>query len=166
MNGFRIAALAATILLAACGLTKSPAEGLNFQAPAGWQSTPGIMGKFQMWMTGGGKTQQMLMLIDMGSDTKLNESFDLKDVKGSSPSSFVKNATVVTQRKMTICGNQPAIYIKMRGTSSSSSSEENVELLISKAAQSAYMAAYIYPAALEPNASAEAAIYELCPTKP
>ncbi len=38
------AALGAIAILTACGLMKSPAEDINFVAPSGWQSTPGIMG--------------------------------------------------------------------------------------------------------------------------
>jgi hypothetical protein len=50
------------VLLSGCGLTSSPAEGLTFTAPSGWQSSPGIMGFAQLW-TPSSNSDEVLMLF-------------------------------------------------------------------------------------------------------
>jgi hypothetical protein len=165
MKTLRVAAaIAGLALLTACGFMKSPAEDINFDAPSGWQSTPGIMGRFQLW-TGGGAKPQVLMLMKLPQDAKIDRSFDASDVKELTGPTSVKDATMLEQRSMTICGNQPATYLKMRGVSNSQKTEETIEAVISKVSDGTYMAMHMYPVGSMPDPQAEAAIYELCPKK-
>jgi hypothetical protein len=159
-------AMLATILLVGCGgLMKSPADGLTFRAPDGWQTTPGIMGRFQLWMTGEDKDKQVLVLLKLPPQAKIDKSFNLDLVNGPN-SGGVKDVQVVSRRQMTLCGNQPSLYLMMRGESSRNKIEENLEAVFSKATDSTYMAMYVYPVGTAPNARAEAAISELCRSTP
>jgi len=163
-----VAAVSGVALLTACGLTKSPAEDINFTAPADWQSTPGIMGRFQLWTGGPATGKQVLMLMKLPQDAKIDKSFSSSDFKEMSGPASVKDATMLEQRNMTICGSQPAMYMKMRGVSSNSGSqktEEMVEAVISKVSDGTFMAMHMYPVGSVPDTQAEAAIYELCPKK-
>jgi hypothetical protein len=160
------AALGAVVLLTACGLTKSPAEGINFVAPNGWQSTPGIMGRFQLW-TGGANAKQVLMLMKLPQDAKIDRTFSPSDMKDLAGPSAVKDATMLEQRTMKICGNQPALYMKMRGVSSGQTkTEEMIEAVVSKVSDGTFMAMHVYPVGSVPDPQADAAIYELCPNTP
>jgi hypothetical protein len=160
------AALGAVVLLTACGLTKSPAEGINFVAPNGWQSTPGIMGRFQLW-TGGANAKQVLMLMKLPQDAKIDRTFSPSDMKDLAGPSAVKDATMLEQRTMKICGNQPALYMKMRGVSSGQNkTEEMIEAVVSKVSDGTFMAMHMYPVGSVPDPQADAAIYELCPNTP
>jgi hypothetical protein len=155
-RGFVVASLLGTFALAACsGLTKSPAEGLNFKAPDGWKSTPGIMGIMQLWSSGTGK--EVLMLFHAPADWKADQALD---------SANVKDAQVEEQRAVKICGDQNAQFVKMRATSTHGDGDQNVQMMTSKAVDGGtYLALYIYPIAAQPDAQAQAAIYELCPVK-
>jgi hypothetical protein len=161
------AALGAVALLTACGFMKSPAEDINFTAPTGWQSTPGIMGRFQLW-TGGGAKAQVLMLMKLPQDAKIDRSFDSSDFKEMTGPTSVKDATMLEQRTMKICGSQPAMYMKMRGVSNSGSqkTEEMIEAVVSRVSDGTFMAMHMYPIGSVPDPQAEAAIYELCPKTP
>jgi hypothetical protein len=165
MNGTRVrmtTAMLATILLVACGgLTKSPADGLTFKAPSGWPTTPGIMGRFQLWTTGEGKDKQVLVLLKLPPQAKIDKS-SLDLVNGEN-SGGVQGAQVVSRKEMTLCGNQPSIYVMMRGESSREKVQENLAAVFSKGTDATYMAMYVYPVGTSPNARAEAAISELCP---
>ncbi len=167
MNGMRVriaVTTLATVLLVACGgLTQSPADGLNFRAPEGWQSTPGIMGRFQLWSNGDGKDKQVLILMKLPPGTKFDKSFDLNEVDG--PNAGIEGARIVSRREMTLCGNQASLAVTMRGESSREKVEENVTTVFSKTDDATYMTTYVYPVGASPNARAEAAIYELCRTK-
>jgi hypothetical protein len=162
------AAIAGVAILTACGLTKSPAEDITFTAPTDWTSTPGIMGRFQLWTGGPASAKQVLMLMKLPQDSKIDRSFNASDIKEMTGPASVKDATMVEQRNMTICGSQPATYMKMRGVSSNNGNrktDEMIETVISKVSDGTYMAMHMYPVGTDPDKQAEAAIYELCPKK-
>jgi hypothetical protein len=162
------AAVAGVAFLSACGLTKSPAEDINFVAPDGWQGTPGIMGRFQLWTGGAANDKQVLMLMKLPQDAKIDKSFSASDFKDATGPASVKDATMLEQRTMNICGSQPAMYMKMRGVSSSTDNKKTNEMIsavISKVSDGTFMAMHMYPVGSVPDAQAEAAIYELCPKK-
>jgi len=160
-----VPAVAASIVLAGCGLTTSPADGLNFHAPSGWQGTPGVMGRFQMWVSGGSKEQkQIVMLMKLPADVKLSLA-DFKANQSAGQPGAMKDATVLQQRKMTLCSNQDSLYVKMQGKSSTNDNQELVEAVITKAPDATYYAMYAYPLATSPDTAAQAAIFEICPSK-
>jgi hypothetical protein len=154
---FGIAALAlfGAVATAACGgLTKSPAEGLTFKAPADWTSSPGIMGMMQFWTSSDKK--QVLMLFKVPADFKTDQAFN---------SAEVKDAHVESQKAIKVCGSQDADYTKAIATSSRTGDDNNLEMVTTKTADGVLMAMYIYPIGTQPDATADAAIYQLCPAK-
>jgi len=154
--GIAASALCAAVATAACGgLTKSPADGLTFTSPAGWTSSPGIMGMMQFWTSSDKK--QMLMLFKVPADFKTDQAFSSADVK---------DAHVETQRDLKICGNTNAQYVKAIATSSRTGDDNNLEMVTAKSPDGALMAMYIYPIGAKPDDTAAAAIYQLCPAKP
>jgi hypothetical protein len=140
-------------LLAAggCGFTSSPADNLTFKAPAGWQGSPGIMGFMQFWKAPNGN-KEVLMLFKSPKPLDTHEVFN---------NANMRDAKVETQKPITICGNQPAEFFKAQGTSSQGGNS-NIEMVMTNAAGSTYLAMYIYPAAATPNGEAGAALRELC----
>jgi hypothetical protein len=149
-------ALFGTIATVACGgLTKSPAEGLTFKAPADWPSSPGIMGMMQFWTSPDKK--QVLMLFKVPADFKTDQAFSSADVK---------DAHIEAQRTINVCGEQHADYMKAIATSSRTGDDNNLEMVSTKSADGVLMAMYIYPIGTQPDATADAAIYQLCPAKP
>ena len=162
-----VAAAFAVATLTACGLTKSPAEGLTFKAPDGWQGTPGIMGRFQLWTARSGTetTGQVLMLMKLPVDTNLKGDFDPSNLNDVNGSASLRNAKVLAKRTMTLCNSQQSIFMKMRGQSKNQKTEEQIEAVVSNAPDGTYMAMYMFPIGAAPDPAAEAAIYELCPAK-
>ena len=149
-------ALLGALATTACGgLTKSPAEGLTFTAPADWKATPGIMGMMQFWMSPDKK--QALMLFRVPADFKTDQAFSSADVK---------DAHIESQRTIKLCGNMPAQYMKAIATSSRTGDDNNLEMTIAKGSDgNTLMAMYVYPIGTKPDATADAAIYQLCPAK-
>jgi hypothetical protein len=52
------------------------------------------------------------------------------------------------------------------GTSTRTGDDNNFEMVSTKNADGGLMAIYIYPIGAQPQAAADAAIYQLCPAKP
>jgi hypothetical protein len=147
-------ALFALLALSGCGLTSSPADSLTFKAPAGWHGSPGVMGFMQFW-TAPNSRDEVLMLFKSPKPLQVNQVFSSADLK---------DADVEAQKAITICGNQSAQYFKARGTLKGNSNSD-VEMVMTDAGGTTYMAMYVYPMGAQTNAAAEAALRELC-TKP
>lgn len=142
-------ALAAAVLTG-CGLTSSPADALSFKAPKGWQAFPGIMGFMQFWKQPG--ADAVLMLFKSPKPIKITEVFSNADLS---------DAHVQSQQTITICGSQPAEYLKAQGKSKTGH-DSNIEMVMSNAGGQTYMAMYVYPIGTQGDADAEAALRELC----
>ncbi len=147
-----VVCIAAT--LAACG---SPASDITFNAPAGWKSTPGMFGRFQMWITGNNAAdRQMVMLVrgDQNMQVEQSQSFSgtrgMRDLKRSS---------------VTLCGSQHADYFVGRGESNSGGQRtmQTVEGVTTSIAGSKYAVLYIRPVSMRADAQAEAALHSICP---
>jgi hypothetical protein len=134
-----------------CGFTSSPADNLTFKAPAGWPSSPGIMGFMQFWKAPNGN-KEVLMLFKSPKPLQAHDVFN---------SANLKDAKVETQKPITICGSQPAEFFQAQGTSSQGGNS-NIEMVMTNAAGSTYLAMYIYPVGGSPNGDAAAALRELC----
>lgn len=149
---FAASALLALVLAASgCGFTSSPADNLTFTAPAGWQSSPGIMGFMQFWKAPNGN-KEMLMLFKSPKPLQVRDVFN---------NANMREAKVQAQKPITICGSQPAEYYKAQGTSSQGN-DSNVEMVMTDAAGTTYLAMYIYPVGAAPNAQAATALRALC----
>lgn len=151
------ALLAAAAVLAACS---SPADGIGFRAPKGWSSTPGMLGRFQLWMTGSDPNRQILGLIRGDATMTVRDfssKFDLGD--GSDDVS-------VAHTRIPICNG--TIADDYRGASASAlggAKRSTVfELVIGPAiGKSRYAAVYVRPRGTAPDPQAETAIRSLCP---
>ncbi|MGA8535124.1 MAG: hypothetical protein WB615_13530 [Candidatus Tumulicola sp.] len=144
--------LSVVLISGGCGFTNSPADGLTFKPPAGWQSSPGIMGFMQFWR-GPNASDEVLVLIKSPKPLQTREVFN---------SANMRDAKIETEKPITICSNQPAEFFKAQGTSSRGGSDSNIEMVMTNAGGTTYMALYAYPVAAAPNAQASAALRELC----
>jgi hypothetical protein len=143
-------------LLSACGLTSSPAEGLSFHPPAGWQGSPGIMGFMQFWKPPTG-SDEVLMLF------RSPKQIDPNNIISSAK---LRDTRIQRTQQIKICGNQPATSFVGVGTSSSASNatkQAEMQMVMTNAAGAAYFAMYVYPVGTRPNGEALAALRELCP---
>jgi hypothetical protein len=148
--------IAFAALLSGCGLTSSPAEGLAFHPPTGWQSSPGIMGFMQFWKPPS-NSDEVLMLF------RSPKQFDPAQVLSSAK---LRDTRIERRQQIKICGNQPAVYFTGVGTSSSGSNattQLEMQMVMTNAGGAAYFAMYGYPAGTKPNGEALAALRELCP---
>lgn len=154
---------ACAVALSGCGLTSSPADGLTFTAPSGWQSSPGIMGFMQFWTPGGSNSDEVLMLFRSPKQLDTTKQIDSKEIMENGK---LKNTKIEEQRQITICGNQPATFMKgsaeESSTGNNSDKQHNLEMIMSNANGTTYFAMYVYPLDRHPNAQAEGALRELC----
>lgn len=152
-----IALVLSAALLAGCGLTSSPADGLAFTAPSGWQASPGIMGFMQFWdHPVNAHSHEVLMLFRSPKQLDRSQIFE---------SGKLQNAQIDQQRQITICGNQPATLFV--GTAESSTGDQQstphkLEMTMTNAGGTTYFAMYVYPVGARPNAQAESALREIC----
>jgi hypothetical protein len=137
-----------------CALSASPADGLKFQAPPGWRSSPGIMGFMQFWRPPV-DDREVLMLFKSPKPLQPGDVFSNAQLHDT-----LKTMTVERRRGIEICGGQPALYVEARG--SSSEGDERVDMVITNAGGYGYFAMYARPFQAAPNPSAEAALRELC----
>lgn len=145
------------LVVSGCGLSSSPAEGLQFQAPAGWKSSPGIMGFMQFWRSP--DDREVLMLLRSPKPLQPKDVFSSNGMEGT-----LKDVTVRELRTIQICGNRPATYLMARGTSSRGG-QDDAEMVLTNLRGKAYVALYVRPLEAPANPAASAAIRELC-TKP
>src|SRR5580704_17965331 len=109
--------------LGGCSMTASPADGLAFQAPSGWQSSPGIMGFMQFWRAPS-DDREVLMLFKSPKALVAGDVFSSANMQGT-----LKNVTVQRRRATKICGDQPAVYLQARG-SSAKGGDSTVDMVI------------------------------------
>jgi len=143
------------LLLAGCGLTSSPADGLTFTAPSGWQPSPGILGFMQFWKPPSGN-DEILMLFKSPKQIDTKEAFS---------NAKLNDSHIDEQRDIKICGNQDAVYVKGEAKSSVNSApsrESDMQMVMSNVSGTSYFAMYIYPVHARPNAEAVSALRELC----
>jgi hypothetical protein len=160
-----LSSAACAVVLAGCGLTSSPADGLTFTGPSGWSASPGMMGFMQFWSPKGSNSDEVLMLFRSPKQIDMSQPIDTKEIMASGK---VKNAKIEDEREITICGNQPAKYFRGYAESSTENSPSKphaLEMLMSNAGGNTYFAMYVYPQNGRPNAQAESALRELCVKK-
>jgi hypothetical protein len=144
----------ALLAVVGCSLAASPADGLTFKPPAGWSSSPGIMGFMQFWRPPSNE-REVLMLFKSPTPLKPTDVF-----KNSQVNSSLSNVAIERQTAITICGKQPAALFVAHGTSKGG--DERVEMVLTNVVGSSYLAMYVRPAHGQSNPSAEAALRELC----
>ncbi|HXB82042.1 MAG TPA: hypothetical protein VNU22_01675 [Candidatus Acidoferrum sp.] len=149
-----VAMLAVTV--GGCALQASPADGLRFEAPAGWRASPGILGYLQFWRPPN-NDREVLMLFKSPRPMQTNEIFSKSNLQDT-----MKDVTIVGQQTIKICGTQPAKYVQARG-SSSEGGPIDIETVATIIGGSSYFAVYVRPIVVRPNPKALAALREVCP---
>jgi hypothetical protein len=149
------------LFLRGCGLTSSPADSLTFHAPYGWRASPGILGYVQFWYAPAG--DQALILIRSPKMVDLSRSVSQADFERSSSSTNVR-WHVDSFDRVTVCGNQPAIYMigEAYKDTKNGQVEDDARMVMSNVNGATYIAAYTYPQTGEPNGEALAALRQLC----
>jgi hypothetical protein len=150
---FVTAIAVAAIGLAGCG---SPSAGISFNAPPGWAPSASILGLGQIWKSP--DKQQFLMLMKIPVQMKPQDTFKTVNME---------DARVEKQQHVTICGGQPAIYLKSSGTSTLNGKREpsTMEMIMSSVSGSTYVAMYARPEHAQGDGQAESAIHSLCAKK-
>jgi hypothetical protein len=138
-----------------CSFTASPAEGLKFAAPPGWQSSPGIMGFMQFWRSPS-SDREVLMLFKSPKPIAARDVFSNQQMRDT-----LKDVTIREMHTIAICGNQPATYVQARGTSAKGG-DENVDMMMTTTRGNTYFAMYIRPVDAASNQMAMTALRELC----
>jgi hypothetical protein len=148
------AVLFASLALAGCG---SVTAGVDFKAPAGWTSTPSILGRMQAWMKKArdNKQDEMVFLV-RGS----NANIDLRNI----PQAGMGQISMAKQSTITICGNQKAQLLSGVGTGHSGE-KQRLEMVSATVGQDSFVAMYLRPQSDPADPAAETAIRSLCPAK-
>ncbi|MFZ0574650.1 MAG: hypothetical protein WA304_13285 [Candidatus Cybelea sp.] len=149
-----VAMLAVTV--GGCALQARPADGLRFEAPAGWRASPGILGYMQFWRPPN-NDREVLLLFKSPRPMQTNEIFSKSNLQDT-----MKDVTIVGQQTIKICGTQPAKYVQARG-SSSEGGPIDIETVATIIGGSSYFAVYVRPIVVRPNPIALAALREVCP---
>lgn len=86
-----------------CG---SQASGISFTAPAGWKATPGMFGRFQMWITGSGQQDHQIVILVRGDQNMRLE--DSQNMSGTHRMRDFKRSAI------TLCGSERAEQSSVR----------------------------------------------------
>ncbi len=153
----RLACVAVLALApAACAFHVSPADGLRFEPPAGWNASPGILGVMQFWRAPA-DDREVLILFKSPREVKSSDIFSSENLRDS-----LRDVKIVRRQSILICGAQPATYARGVG-SSSRGGRTSVDLLITDSGGTTYLALYTRPVAVQANPMALAALREVCP---
>ena len=157
LNALRLggAAVAWAVLLTGCGLVKSPADGLTFAAPYGWQPSTPVGDVARAWISPSGPSESMTLF-------RFPKELDLNDA--AADENF-NNTHFSSKQRITICGNQPATYLIGTRTSPDTGTVLNVRAVVTNTNGATYRAIYFYPPTTLPNGEALAALRQLCPAK-
>jgi hypothetical protein len=150
---------AAIVALAACG---SATDATTFQAPPGYTSAVSVGPFVQVWR--GASTRSAIVLMALPTE------IDYKDVTSESN---VKDAEILKQGPVKICGNQDAHYYSMVGdvdvenrTSpppDETSERQQIDVIATHLNGKTYLAMYTRPKGSTEDSAAEAAIKNICP---
>jgi hypothetical protein len=137
-----------------CAFNASPADGLQFAPPPGWRSMRLVFGFMQFWRPPS-KDREVLMLFNSPTAIAPNDVFSNVNMRDT-----LKDLRIQKRRAIEICGNQPATYVQAEG--SSAKGDENVDMVMATVRGTSYIALYVRPVGVAPNAGAQAALRELC----
>ena len=149
-----LAVLACGFALDGCG---SATDAVTFKAPANYASAAQLGPFMQIWK---GPRDNSLMLMALPTKVDLDKAMT---------SSNVKDAHVLKQSSIQICGNQPAYVVSMIGSGESLGSspgvtreKRQVDLLATDVGGKTYMAIYARPVGTPADSAAEDAIRNVC----
>jgi hypothetical protein len=142
--------------LAGCGSTT---DNLDFKVPSGYDAKVNTF-IMSLWTKGDkNNPDSMLMLFKM--PVKMDDSkFDSSTFTSSGG---VKNAKIESTDKIQICGNHPAMLVKMTGTSDQNKGKDmDMEMLVTAWGGNTYMAMYGRPHGSTADPAGEDAIKSVC----
>jgi len=140
--------------VACSGLSKDPADGLNFQVPAGWTSDIRLLGT-DVFASPNHTEFMTLSTMPPGPD------LEQRLLNGAT----YRNPRNTDQSDVTICGGKDAQYTKAVVYFISGRRDMNLEMITSERSDEVLVADYVYPTGAKPDKRAEAAIRELCPIR-
>ncbi len=151
-----LGAVCVAVALTGCG---SPGSDTAFKGPNGWKSTPGMFGRFQMWIAGANQNDRQIVMLVRG-DQNMN-------VEDSQTYSGTRSMHDLSRKSITLCGTQQAEYFTGSGESGNGSTQrkQTIEGVTTSIGNSKYAALYIRPAGTQPDAQAESSLHSLCPLK-
>jgi hypothetical protein len=146
------------VLLAGCG---SATDATTFAAPPGYTTAVSIGPFAQVWRGPKG-TRSGIVLTALPTEIAFNNITE---------SSNVKDAQILKDQAVKICGNQDAYYVSMLGespesdTSSAGGSggKQQIDLIATHLNGKTYLAMYVRPQGAVQDAAAESAIHGICP---
>ncbi|HUA09569.1 MAG TPA: hypothetical protein VMA98_09865 [Candidatus Acidoferrales bacterium] len=146
----------AVIALAGCG---SATDAITFKAPPSYTAAVSVGPFMQIWR---GPQESVLILMAIPTKT---------DLKGLTKESDVKDAQVLSQSSVRICGSQPAYYLSVigerdepgSGTPNAKPEKRQIDMIATYVGAKTYMAMYIRPVGSSVDTAAEAAIRNICP---
>jgi hypothetical protein len=153
-----------TVLLSGCGFFQSPADGIDFRPPNGWHGTPGIQGKYQLWVSHDGGEALFLAKLP-AAGTSIDRMYRVTQATPFRLQTAGKayTVTVLEHRNLTLCGRQRSAYVKEVSVSKRNRTAFLSEYVASHAGRFDYLTMYARPVASPPEPAAEAALYQLCP---
>ncbi len=147
------AAAIAAIALTACG---SATDAVTFTAPSSFHSKASLGPFMQMWQGKDGRELLILMALPMQGD--LNKAMSQSDLKDADA------------QKITICGNQPAMFAQGVGhghvgvsTSNTTTEPSKIEVVATVVRGKTYLAMSSRPLKAPADPAAEKAIKDVCP---
>jgi hypothetical protein len=141
----------ASCLLAFAGC--NPDAELTFHAPYGWKAQPyALLVGGQFWASPF-RGDEWLMLVR-------RREADLANIANVYSMQFGRTR-VDRWDKVTICGDQPALY-GVGEYFQTMKNPENMRIVVSNVNGAGYVAQYVYPVTVEPNGEALAALRQLC----
>ncbi|HEY3676027.1 MAG TPA: hypothetical protein VGK84_08565 [Candidatus Tumulicola sp.] len=150
-------AAAAALATSGCGLTASPADNINFVAPKGWNSSPGIAGFMQFWRSP--REGEVLMLFRSPKPIKTEDVLQ---------SANLRDAQIESRKVITLCdGQQQAQEFQSRGKIENGNESHDVgaNIVMSTSNGATYFAVYVHRIEMPADAEAVAATHELCQKK-
>jgi hypothetical protein len=152
-----LSALGLAVALAGCG---SATDATSFTAPPGYTSAVSIGPFAQVWR---GPKHGGIVLTALPTQIDFNKITESSDVK---------DAQILKDQPVKICGNQDAHYLSMIGESETAQSQtsspgteeakQRIDLIATHLNGKTYMAMYIRPQGTAEDPAAEAAIHDIC----
>lgn len=159
----RLSSVLCVLFLAGCAQTHSPAEDLTFSAPNGWQESSSFLRpNMQYWRPSEEASEALLLIRFPYAGPDLASAVHQLDFQGLNT-----RVQIDSLFNVTICGNQPAIYLVGENflETKDGELEKSVRMVVSNVNGATYVAEYNYPLGGEPNAEALAALRQLCAKK-
>ncbi len=117
-----------------------------------------MFGHLQMWIKSEQKNENQMLILVKGDPKNTRADF------AALPPQYGNDAKVLKRQTVTLCGSQSAQELVAQGNDKSGKRTQ-IEVMSTIIGANRYVAMYIRPLTLAPDAQAESAIHSLCPVK-